>query len=348
MSLRHRILESVNTFLNPADVCLVRKSAMLRMQKETEKFYQPSYCLGDLPPGAREYLNPGNERLKALKARYQRYQPEALRPSRWSQDHIDSIQWPWFRGDNPYIWQFRAKNTEGKHVATALYLKSIDRHGWMNVLKEDGLFGASTFEFDHGYVSRDLLDSVAELCFLEDLLRVTEWVDGTILDIGAGYGRLAYRALTALPNLGRFYCVDAIAESSFISEYYLRFRRADRGTVVPLDEIRQALAATPIKLATNIHSFSECTLAAVCWWLDLLREHAVKYLMIVPDSYENGGHLFLTRETARYDEKQMKDYLPELKARGYRLVEKRPKFLDGNVQRYGISPTYHYLFELRS
>jgi putative sugar O-methyltransferase len=347
MSLRHYILESVNSLLHPVDACLVRKSALEQIQKDTEKFYRPSFSPTELPAGAREYLSSNNQRLKQLKERYRRYAPEVLRPSRWSEEHVGAIEIPWFRGDNPYVWQFREKNTEGKHMATALYMRSIDRHGWMKTLKEDGLFGAYVFEFDGGYVSRDLLDSLAELYFLDDLLHVTEWKKENILDIGAGYGRLGYRAVNALLDLAHFYCTDAIPESTFISEYYLRFRKADRATVVPLDEIRQALAATPITLATNIHSFSECTLDAVKWWLNLLCEHAVKYLMIVPDAYSNGGNRFLTRETASYDEKQMKDYLPELQARGYRLVEKRAKFLDANVQRYGISPTYHYLFELR-
>jgi putative sugar O-methyltransferase len=348
MSIKHRIIEGVNTCLTPVDVCLVRKSVFDRVQRETEKFYRPSYRPAELPLGSREYLSPANRRLNELKERYRRFAPEALRASRWNQEHVDTVKMPWFRGDNPYIWQFREKNTEGKHIATALYLKSIDRHGWMKTLKEDGLFGAYVFEFDGGFISRDLLDSITELYFLDDVLQVTKWSQENILDIGAGYGRLAYRTVNAIPNVGRFYCVDAIPESSFISEYYLQFRGADRATVLALDEIRQALAATTITLATNIHCFSECTLNAVRWWLDLLREHEVRYLLIVPDAYSNGGHRLLTRETTGYHENQMKDYLPELQARGYRLVEKRPKFLDPNVQRYGISPTYHYLFELRS
>jgi SAM-dependent methyltransferase len=348
VSMKHRIIDGVNNILDPVDVCLVRKSVLSRMQKETETFYLPSYRAAELPPGAAQYLAPSNPRLKELKERYRRNAPEALRPSRWNQEHVDSIQLPWFRGDNPYVWQLRAKNTEGRHIATALYLKGIDRHGWLSELKEDSLFGAYVFEFDGGYVSRDLLDSIAELYFLDDVLDISKWTDANILDIGAGYGRLAYRTVNALPALSHFYCVDAVPESSFLSEYYLGFRKADRATVVPLDEIRQAIAASPVRLATNIHSFSECTMAAIQWWLDLLREHSVPYLMIVPDTYSNGGHQMLTRESGTYDEGNMKDFMPEIKARGYQLVEKRPKFLDPNVQRYGVSPTYYYLFELKS
>jgi len=348
MTMRHRIVQSVNSFLHPMDVCIVRKSALERMQKDTEVFYKPSYRSSELPGGAADYLVPTNPRLQELKSRYREHAPKALASSCWTQEHVDSVQLPWFRGDNAYVWQFRDKNTEGKHMTTALYMKGIDRHGWMPELKEDGLFGAYVFDFDDRHVSRDMLDSLAELYFLDDLLGISKWKDVNFLDIGAGYGRLAHRSVTAFPNLSRYFCVDAIPESTFLSEYYLRFRGADRATVVPLDEIKQVLANNPINLATNIHSFSECTLAAVQWWLDLLREHAVKYLMIVPDIYRNGGHSLLTREQRSNDPAHMKDFMPEIVSRGYRLVEKRPKFLDANVQRYGVSPTYHYLFELNA
>ena len=55
------------------------------------------------------------------------------------------------------------------------------------------------------------------------------------------------------------FCVDAVAISTFICEYYLGFRGADdRASVVPLDELDSLLALQPIDLAVNIHSFSEC------------------------------------------------------------------------------------------
>src|SRR5262249_6761971 len=155
-----------------------------RIQRETEKFYRPSFSPTQLPPGAREHLSSANPRLHELRARYRQYAPPALRHSRWSQDHVNTIELPWFRGDNPYIWQFREKNTEGKHIATALYIRSIDRYNWLKTLQEDGLFGAYVFEFDGGYISRDLLDSIAELYFLDDLLEISKWNKQGILDIG--------------------------------------------------------------------------------------------------------------------------------------------------------------------
>ena len=45
-----------------------------------------------------------------------------------------------------------------------------------------------------------------------------------MLDIGAGYGRLAHRMSAAFPQLEDYCCVDAVPESTFLSEYYLRHR----------------------------------------------------------------------------------------------------------------------------
>ena len=44
--------------------------------------------------------------------------------------------------------------------------------------------------------------------------------------------------LAGLPNIAEYLCTDAVPVSTFLSEYYLRFRGLqDRATVVPLDEI---------------------------------------------------------------------------------------------------------------
>jgi len=48
----------------------------------------------------------------------------------------------------------------------------------------------------------------------------------------------------AVPDLEQVLCTDAVAESTFLSEYYLRFRGVDAITqVVPLDEIEAKLSS---------------------------------------------------------------------------------------------------------
>ena len=92
-------------------------------------------------------------------------------------------------------------------------------------------------------------------------------------------GRLAYRMLTAIPSLENYMCADAIPESSFVCEYYLRIRGLEgRFKIVPATEIDEALVMARPDLAINIHSFSECSLDAVEWWMERLAAHEVKFL----------------------------------------------------------------------
>ena len=77
-----------------------------------------------------------------------------------------------------------------------------------------------------------------------------------MLDIGAGYGRLAHRMTAALPSSPTTAASTRSPESTFLSEYYLRHRGGSPpARVVPLDEV-EARAASPgaFDLAVNIHS----------------------------------------------------------------------------------------------
>jgi hypothetical protein len=161
-----------------------------------------------------------------------------------------------------------------------------------------------------------------------------------ILDIGAGYGRLAHRMVSALGGVERYYCTDAVAVSTFVSDYYLRFRGAERAVVVPLDEIDAALGKDPVDLAINIHSFSECRLQAVEWWIRFVSKHRVKNLLIVPNREDCGGERLLNSTGEAI--------LPVLKQYGYRQIALEPKYLDPVVQQYGVEPSYYHLFELHA
>jgi SAM-dependent MidA family methyltransferase len=160
-----------------------------------------------------------------------------------------------------------------------------------------------------------------------------------ILDIGAGYGRLAHRMLEALPSIKTYFCTDAVAVSSFICEYYLQFRKLEnRSKVVPLNDIENTLKNNNIDIALNIHSFSECSIHAVEWWISLLEKNRVKFLMIVPNIYSDSKDLLVSHDR--------QDINKVIEKHGYKLLVKKPKFGDPVVQKYGINPTYYYLFEL--
>ena len=77
-------------------------------------------------------------------------------------------------------------------------------------------------------------------------------------------------------------------------------------------------------------------MSAIRWWLDLLSAHRVRYLMVVPTA---------DRLLSREQDGSSIDFLDEIERRGYRLIAKDQKYLDPPVQRFGVSPTYHYLFE---
>jgi putative sugar O-methyltransferase len=208
-------------------------------------------------------------------------------------------------------------------------------------MSEDGAFGSFSVRVGGREVSRDLLDSIAEIYFLERHLQISKRGGFRILDIGAGYGRLAYRASEAWPGLGGYLCTDAVASSTFLSEFYLKYRGlGDRARAVPLDEIEEVAGSGRIDLAVNIHSFSECQPATIEWWTRLIASNGVKHLMVVPNFADASGRRVLTNDRT--------DFTPILEKHGYRLIAAEPKFADPVVQQYGIYPAQYFLFELVS
>jgi hypothetical protein len=159
-----------------------------------------------------------------------------------------------------------------------------------------------------------------------------------VLDIGAGYGRLAHRMTTAHPNVADYCCVDAVPESTFLSEWYLRFRGCTPpARVVPLHEVETLQPG--FDLAVNIHSFSECTHDAIAWWLDLLRRLAVPRVLIIPN--EPTELLSLEADNSR------RDFAPLLSEAGYELVKAEPVLDDPAVRELvGLEDHFH-LYALR-
>jgi hypothetical protein len=160
-----------------------------------------------------------------------------------------------------------------------------------------------------------------------------------VLDIGAGYGRLAHRTAEGFSNLRDYCCVDAIPESTFVSEYYLRHRGcAPPARVVRLDELDRELRPGAFDLAVNIHAFSECTLAAIEWWVSLLRRLEVPRLLVVPNEPE--------RLLSLEPDGRRRDFAPLLERAGYRLLRREPVLADPAVEQLvGVSDRFH-LFAL--
>jgi hypothetical protein len=270
-----------------------------------------------LPEGAERELRADNPRLEELRAAYEALDLPVTVASRWNGSAVESfLDLRWFRGETLITWHYRElpRVTALKYFVLLRYVRERDRLGLLDRLDEDGAFGCWTFEYEgHGRVSRDLIESVNEIAFLERELRLSERERFSVLDIGAGYGRLAHRMTAAYEQLDDYCCVDAVPESTFLSEYYLRQRGSSpRARVVGLDRVERELAPGAFDLAVNIHSFSECTYAAVEWWTELLGRLRVPQMLVVPN--EPDELLTLEADGTR------RDFKPLIERAGYRVA----------------------------
>lgn len=337
MSLKRWVKHRANDLLRHFGQELVTRAAVYEWQRDV--WTKAGWHETPLPDEARDYLRPDHPRLISLQERYRGCSKDATTPALWSDSHVRAEDIRYFRGDNAWVWQMRDKgaNILG-YAVTYYYLKSMDRLVLLDKLTEDESFGNFCFSVDGRQVSRDLLDSVAEIDFLNRHLGIGSRKGLRVLDIGAGYGRLAHRMVSALDGIERYYCTDAVAVSTFVSEYYLRFRGVQRAVVVPLDEIDRTLGENPVELAINVHSFPECRLEAIEWWIRLLNDHRVKNLMIVNNRHGSRGDRLLTNKG--------EEILPILERHGYRRIVSEAKYLDPAVQEFGVAASWHNLFEL--
>ena len=125
-----------------------------------------------------------------------------------------------FRSDNVYVWQTR-EYSEQNYLVSYDYASKNDQLNLLASISELGDFGVQFFSFYGKKVSRDLIDSVIEINYLDTQLEVSKIANLSVLDIGAGYGRFAYRLISAFPN-AKVTCVDAIPISTSISKVYLK------------------------------------------------------------------------------------------------------------------------------
>lgn len=234
-----------------------------------------------------------------------------------------------FRGDNAFIWQTRGIDL-ANFALSALWAERQDTYGLSQKTEENGDFGAETIRVGGRLWSRDLIDSILEISFLLDHLPIEDLQTKTIVDIGSGYGRLLHRLANTL-NSSSLFGVDGIAVSTAICRAYIRHLNLESQVkVLSLNECDEW--KKPIYLASNIHSFSEMSLAAVCWWLDWLVERDTKYLFIVPNQAGpslNDGTNFST----------------ELLTRGFELVVHRPKYEDSIIGKLALYQSDYYLFK---
>jgi hypothetical protein len=291
---------------------------------------------------ARQYLRSDNPLLVELRRAYAALDLPACERSRWSEGAVQRfLNLEYFRGETLITWHYRETRpvTELKYFAWLRYLEDVDALGLLGRLVEDGEFGCWTFRYpDRPVVSRDLLQSVNEINFLDRSLGIRDRTGLSVVDIGAGYGRLGHRMTAAFDHVTDYCCLDAIAESTFVCDYYLRHRGcAPPARSIPLQRLGE-LDSSRFDLAINIHSFSECTLRAVDWWVGWLAERRVRHLLLVP----NDGDRLLTLES----DGRRENFAPVLEAAGYHLTQREYVCRDAATRKLiGIEDQFH-LFEL--
>jgi hypothetical protein len=290
-----------------------------RMDEESRRYVSVTHNAEvPLPLGAEATLRTDNPQLIALQQAYDAMDSPATTHTQWTSGFLrKNLSLAWFRGDNAYVWQFRQLRTaaEARIYLALLDVESRDELGLLKTLTEDGLFGAWTFTYgERPPVSRDLLDSVNEINYLDARMGLSSLPQLRVLDIGAGYGRLAHRMSAALPNLTAYDCIDGVAVSTFLCDYYTHYRQLpDTVRVVPVHEYQKL--GDQYDVAVNIHSFAECSLETIQWWLDRIAELQVEWLLIVPNT---PPELLSTELDGSHQ-----DFMPNVLAAGYELVDSR-------------------------
>jgi hypothetical protein len=327
-----------NSLLRAADARIVRKSQLYPWQ-HADALIAAEVNAEPLPADTLADMNANNPRLVELRSIYAEFDPAVSSPLVWTDDIVTQQDFQRFRGDNAFLYQLRGlQYNELSYALTTYYTMSAPEGAILARLSEDGAFGAHVLEVAERLVSRDLLDSAREIDFLT---RHVQPAAGPlrVLDIGAGYGRLPHRLSEALGDAVKVYATDGFPFSTFISELYLRHRQS-AAQVVPLHQFEAFIAETPIDVAVNIHSFSECRTSAIDWWVSRLARHEVRHLMIIPNGeFKDALTPCLTNDGW--------DMEVIFERHGYRCATREFRYADPIVRRYGIDPAQLSLFSLK-
>ncbi len=181
---------------------------------------------------------------------------------------------PQFAASPLYVEQDSLAPADVEQVAHGLRRDPFDPQG----MARDVAHGARPFPTARGTVTRQWLDGNIEIDFLARRLPA-RFAAVDVLDIGAGYGRLA---VMLAPLVRTYTCVDPVPLSVEVCRTYTQ-QYAPTVTVLDVAGLRVAMAQPTFRptLAINIHSWNECTRAQITGWLDVLEALAVPFLFTV-------------------------------------------------------------------
>jgi hypothetical protein len=229
---------------------------LVRLTPEDRRYLTSLYDDSVPLPDAAAQLTPDNPRLVELRERYAALDLPVLDASRWRPEAVaDFLDLRWFRGETLITWHYRElpRISALKFFVLARYVRDRDTLGLLDRLARTGAFGCWTSAIPgHRTYSRDLLESANELLFLERAPRRLEAARRCACSTSArATGAFAHRFARPIPTSATYCCVDAVPESTFLSDYYLgsaaraaRPRRAARPLDAELARRRFDLAVT--------------------------------------------------------------------------------------------------------
>jgi SAM-dependent methyltransferase len=170
---------------------------------------------------------------------------------------------------------------QAQEFALATYARAFDKvisQPFLGLFTLDQEYGARIVDIGGTEVTRPFLDSNTEWRFLERYLPAG---DMGVLDIGAGYGRLA-RFLSRIERFKPVFTVDAVPVSTWLCEQYCAGSKVETLTLRKFEERYTAL---DLDVVINIHSWNECTYAQVARWLEYVLKTKAFYLFTVTANY---------------------------------------------------------------
>lgn len=188
---------------------------------------------------------------------------------------------PNFAANTIYVEQDSPSAEEFNEVLLDLFERGVvtkDSTG----MTRDAQYGARVVETPMGPLTRMWLDAQVEKDFIirHLIAPCTGW-DITVLDIGAGYGRLA---VELAPRVADYLTVDPVPISVELCRKYCDRHAPQKVGVMDIAGFRkfkQDWSPGLVDLAINIHSWNECSLPNIQAWLMELAALRVPYLFTV-------------------------------------------------------------------
>jgi hypothetical protein len=164
-------------------------------------------------------------------------------------------------------------------------IPAFDRFGRLR----DVSHGARTvYTKTFGPLTRQWLDSNTELWFLNK----HGLLGHSVLDIGAGYGRLA---VSAAPYVKQYWCTDGVPVSRKACQMHVD-SYVHSGNVHVLSPAELLEQKPKCEVAVNIHSWNECSFAAIAGWLEILAILKVPYLFTVSHGQLENNNAYLCHQ----------------------------------------------------